>query len=184
MIEFLTCCFIGHRKIKYSIELERKLTEFIEDLIVNKNVKSFLFGARSEFNQLCYDIVSKLQIKYKHIKMIAYLCKSEDVCLKENKERMERSYYVVSGKKVRFNAYDEIYRDDKLINSGVASYVERNQLMIDKSYYCIFYYDDSFLPSIRKNKKRGLNYQPKSGTKLALDYARQKKKNIVIINEK
>lgn len=33
-----TCCFIGHRKINETEELKQKLTEVIENLIVNENV--------------------------------------------------------------------------------------------------------------------------------------------------
>lgn len=51
--------------------------------------------------------------------------------------------------------------------------------MIDKGDYCIFYYDENYLPSKRKKFKIcALDYQPKSGTSLAYKYAEQKKKNI------
>ena len=65
--------------------------------------------------------------------------------------------------------------------AGKASYVERNQEMINKSDYCIVYYDENYLPPRRKNSRRDLtDYQPKSGTAVAYDYAM--KKNRVIIN--
>ena len=57
-------CFIGHRKIEITANLEQELTEYIEYLILNKNVKIFLFGSRSQFDNLCYDIVTKLKEKY------------------------------------------------------------------------------------------------------------------------
>ena len=63
--------------------------------------------------------------------------------------------------------------------SGRASYVERNQAMIDKSDYCIFYYNEDYLPPRRKYSKRCItDYQPKSGTALAYHYAEQNKKII------
>ena len=34
-----SCCFIGHRKIEVTNKLEQKLYAYIENLIVNKNVK-------------------------------------------------------------------------------------------------------------------------------------------------
>ena len=58
--------------------------------------------------------------------------------------------------------------------AGKASYVERNQAMIDNSDYCVFYYDSSYQPKPKKN-----DYQPKSGTAIIYAYAQQKKKNIV-----
>ena len=60
-------------------------------------------------------------------------------------------------------------------------YVERNQEMINQSNYCIVYYDDNYLPPRRKNSRRDLtDYQPKSGTAVAYNYA--KRKGVKIIN--
>ena len=59
-----TCCFIGHRKINETEELKQKLTEVIENLIVNENVDTFLFGSKSEFNDLCRYTVTELKKKY------------------------------------------------------------------------------------------------------------------------
>lgn len=65
-------------------------------------------------------------------------------------------------------------------NAGRASYVERNQEMINKSDYCIVYYDENYAPPRRKNSKRDLfDYQPKSGTKVAYDYAVKKGNEII-----
>ena len=66
-------------------------------------------------------------------------------------------------------------------NAGKASYVERTQEMIKKSDFCIMYYDKNYTPPRRRNSKRDLtDYQPKSGTKIAYDYA--VKKGLVISN--
>ena len=49
--------------------------------------------------------------------------------------------------------------------------------MIDNSDYCIFYYDENYKPPMRKKSKRDLfEYQPKSGTKLAYEYAKHNQK--------
>ena len=64
--------------------------------------------------------------------------------------------------------------------AGKASYVERNQEMINKSDFCVIYYDENYLPPRRKNSRRDLfHYQPKSGTAVAYDYAVKKKKKII-----
>jgi len=55
-----TCCFIGHKTIKETEKLKAKLNETIEKLIVDKNVGTFLFGSKSRFNNLCYEVVSEL----------------------------------------------------------------------------------------------------------------------------
>ena len=60
-MEHKTCSFIGHRKIDESEELKQRLINVIEDLIVNHNVFTFLFGSRSEFNDLCHEIVTNLK---------------------------------------------------------------------------------------------------------------------------
>lgn len=41
------CCFIGHRRIDLIKELEEKTKNVIEDLIINKEVETFLFGSKS-----------------------------------------------------------------------------------------------------------------------------------------
>ena len=51
--------------------------------------------------------------------------------------------------------------------------------MIDRSDYCVFYYNPNYLPNMRKVSKQSLYYQPKSGTKLAYDYAVKKGKSIM-----
>lgn len=77
--------------------------------------------------------------------------------------------------------YEGTYFPEKIRKSGKASYVERNREMIDKSKFCVVYYDESYLPPRIRNSRRGLtDYQPKSGTKLAYDYA--VKKELTIIN--
>ena len=78
------------------------------------------------------------------------------------------------------NAYDaEIEHKSKYV-SGKACYVERNQAMIDDSDFCIFYYDASYNPPMRKHSLRSFStYQPKSGTALVYSYAKKKKKTII-----
>ena len=75
---------------------------------------------------------------------------------------------------------------DRLWSAGKASYVERNQDMINASNYCVFYYDENYKPPRRKYSKRSVgDYKPKSGTKVAFDYSNQRKrggKEITIIN--
>jgi len=71
--------------------------------------------------------------------------------------------------------YEDTYFPEHMEKAGKASYVERNQEMINKSNFCIVYYDENYAPPRRKNSKRDLfDYQPKSGTKVALDYAIKK----------
>ena len=76
---------------------------------------------------------------------------------------------------------EDTYFPEKVSRAGKASYVERNQMMINQSDYCIFYYDGNYLPPRRKNSRMDLtDYQPNSGTKKAYEYA--KKRDIKIKN--
>ena len=64
------CCFIGHREIEETDGLKNGLAALIEALIREEGVEVFLFGSRGRFNALCYEIVSRLQQKYPHIKRV------------------------------------------------------------------------------------------------------------------
>lgn len=55
--------------------------------------------------------------------------------------------------------------------------MERNQDMINASDYCVFYYNPQYQPPKRKYSKRDVSeYQPKSGTALAFNYAVQRRR--------
>lgn len=148
-------CFIGHREINETEELKLKLYEIIEKLIVNKNVDTFLFGSKSRFNSLCLEIVSNLKEKYPHLKRV--YVRAEYPIIDEN----YKAYLLKN--------YEDTYYSEKLINSGKIVYVKRNFEMIDKSDICVFYYNKENEPQNRK-----------SGTKIALDYAKRKEKEIII----
>lgn len=62
--------FIGHRKINYSETLKEKVKKIVENLIINENADTFLFGSKSEFDTLCYEVVTELQAKYNLIRRV------------------------------------------------------------------------------------------------------------------
>ena len=150
-----TCCFFGHRKINETQELKSKLIEIIEKLIVEKQVDTFLFGSKSRFNGLCLELVTKIKEKYPHIKRV-YV-------------RAEYPYISDDYKKYLSKIYEDTYYPERIMNSGRASYVERNYEMINNSHFCIVYYDESNAPTTRK-----------SGTKIALGYAIKQGKQIIM----
>ena len=161
-----TCCFFGHRKIAKTEELKNKLYEIIEKLIVNEKIDTFLFGSKSEFDDLCHKIVTELKEKYPHIKRIYVRSAFQHI----------PDWYEDS----LLQHYEDTYFPEHMENAGRASYVERNQEMINKSDFCIVYYDENYAPPKRKNSRRDLtDYQPRSGTKKAYDYAVKKKKIII-----
>ncbi len=181
------CSFFGHRKIDITENLKIRLRETIEDLIINYKVQTFLFGSRSDFNSLCHQVVTELKERYPFLKRIAYTCKSESCTLESERKKWEEIFSRFKKQEVHLLGVEEEFEHKTKYVSGRASYVERNQAMIDDSDYCIFYYDKNYSPEKRKYSKRDFcYYQPKSGTALAYTYAKQKKKiliNLLDINK-
>ena len=136
------------------MELRRELYDSIERLITDEKVDTFLLGSKSRFNDLCYELLTAIKEKHPHIKRI-YV-------------RAEYSYIDDSYKEYLLKYYEDTYYPEKIIGAGKAVYVERNCEMINNSRFCIFYYDEQNAPTTRK-----------SGTKIALDYAVKKHKNVI-----
>ena len=150
----LTCCFIGHRDINKTKELKAQLYKTIENLIVDKNVTTFLFGSKSDFNGLCYETVTGIREKYPHIKRV--FVRAEYQFIDESYTEYLRSLY------------EETCYPEKIGGAGKLSYVERNFYMIDNSDFCVFYYSKAYAPQNRK-----------SGTETAYNYAKGRKKEII-----
>lgn len=175
----MVCTFIGHRNVPDSNELRQKIRKIIENLINNEGVTLFLFGSRSDFNSICHDIVTELQEFYPDIQRIAYTCRHETTTMKEDKAEKERIWSNILKRPVHIRDYDAEYEHPTKYTSGRASYLERNQAMINDSDFCVFYFDDTYKPPRRKyGKSYFTDYQPKSGTAVAYAYAVQKNKKI------
>lgn len=86
------CSFFGHRKIVITEELKEKVKRVIEDLIVNHNVLTFLFGSRSDFDYLCHLVVTELKEKYPNIRRLSYTCRSETCTLESERAYWEEVY--------------------------------------------------------------------------------------------
>lgn len=169
-MENKVCCFIGHRKIQKSPELKEKLLNTIENLITKEDITKFFFGSKSQFDDYCYEIVSELKEKYPYIKRVYVRSAYQHI----------PDWYEDS----LLEHYEDTYFPEHMAKAGRASYVERNQEMINKSDFCIFFYDENYLPPRRRNSRRDLfDYQPKSGTGVAYDYAVKKKVKIINVFE-
>ena len=149
-----TCCFFGHRTINETEDLKERLCEIIEKLIVEEKVDTFLFGSKSRFNSLCLELVTEMKEKYPRIKRV-YV-------------RAEYPYISEDYKNYLLKIYEDTYYPEHIIASGRAAYVERNYEMINKSHFCVVYYNEHHSPTTRK-----------SGTKIALDYAIKLGKQII-----
>ena len=154
-----SCCFIGHRKIEEK-EIAHALLKKEIELLLEKGVTTFYFGSMSDFDDLSWNVVSELKNKNPLIKRI-YVRSSFQFIDKAYEEYLLKSF-------------EETYFPNQLENAGRCSYVERNYEMIDKSRYCVFYYNKDYTP---------LEYR-KSGTKIAHEYAVKKQKEIINIYKK
>ena len=163
-------CFIGHRTIEKAEELKSSLKEIVIGLI-KSGVKSFLFGSKSQFDELAWEVVSELKEKHPLIKR---------VYVRSSYQHIDKSY-----KEYLLKSYEETYFPPKIEKAGKCSYIKRNYEMIDKSTYCVFYYNEKYEPQARVKSKSKMLLPPKrkSGTKIAYKYALKKKKQIINLFE-
>ncbi len=155
-----TCCVFGHRTIKDNKKLRNKLSETFEHLICYYGINRFLLGSHSEFDDLCYEVLTDLMEDYPKIKRIYVRCNSPE--LSEKQKRFFSS------------KYDGTYYPKRVHNAGRGLYIERNYDMIDNSYVCVVYFFDDYQP----------HKQQKSGTSIAYKYARRKQKEIINLAER
>lgn len=165
----MVACFIGHRTITVTNELCERIRTTVVDLIDNQGVDTFLFGSRSQFDELCLKIVTEIKEIRPHIRRI-YV-------------RAEYPYISADYEKYLLTFYDETYMPENIIHAGKAIYIERNRHMIDSSSTCIFYYNYNAtyqLPLNPKIKRNLCLHHSPIGTKIAYEYATSKNK--VILN--
>lgn len=162
----MKACFIGHRTIEKSEELISSLKETVITLI-NRGVTTFLFGSMSDFDNLSWEIVTELKEKYP--------------CIKRVYVRSAFQYIDKPYEEYLLKSYEETYFPSTLENAGKCSYIERNYEMIDNSTYCVFYYNEDYIPPSKHPDKHCLLLPSKcnSGTKIAYGYATKKKKEII-----
>jgi len=147
-----TCCFFGHRTIIDTPILRERIATTIEHLIVSKHVDTFLFGSKSQFNSLCYELVTQIKERHPHIRRIYVRAEFPHIDTLYTQYLSER--------------YEDTYFPARLARAGKVVYVERNREMIDRSSYCLVYWQ--------------ADHARRSGTKLALRYANQKKRTLFL----
>lgn len=158
--------FIGHRKIQNSELLTEQIKRTVLNLIDEKQVDTFLFGSKSDFNSLCLEVVTELQKERPQIRRV-YV-------------RAEYPYISKDYEDYLLGSYDATYIPENVVDAGKAAYVERNYHMIDKADLCIFYYDENYKPPLKPaTRGRITRDQPKSGTKVAYEYAIRQQKEII-----
>lgn len=177
-------CFIGHRTVVDEEKIKNRIINVVLTLI-EKGANTFLFGSRSDFNSLCWEVVAELKEKYSNIKRVCYNAPHETAFTsKEERENCEQLFSQMTKRDVHFADYEQSVNSQKASNANKNAYIMRNQAMIDASDVCVFYYNKDYLPPMRKSVIGYLpDYQPKSGTATAFAYATQKKKQIINLFE-
>ena len=153
-----TCCVFGHRKISEKDKLKEKLSDIFEKLIDSGDVDTFLLGSKSEFNELCRDVLAVKKEKHPHIQRV-YV-------------RGEYPYIDEDYENYLLERCEKTYFPKRAINAGRFSYIQRNYDMIDKSDICVIYFKKEYLPIVSK-----------SGTETAYKYALRKKRTIINLAE-
>ena len=173
-------CFIGHRTIANAEQIKTKLLYTVSTLIAD-GADTFLFGSKSQFDSLCWQVITELQKQHPNVKRVSYNTPHETAFTsRDERQRYEQIYLQIAGRKVNFREYDNAIDSQKAMNATKDTYIMRNQDMIDDSDVCVFYYDKDYLPPKRKQSPKDIaDYQPQSGTAVAFAYAKQKKKRII-----
>ena len=149
--EHKSCGCFGHNKIEITEELKEKLKKIFEMLITQENIKYFYFGGFSEFDDLCWQIVTELKKTYTEIYRI--------FCLSDPRhQRLSKR-----PRWIKDENYEEITYLDLNFDWWYQRIYFRNCEMINRSDFVIFY----------------VNHTERSGAYKALQYANRKKKQII-----
>ncbi|MBE7020387.1 MAG: hypothetical protein E7411_03005 [Ruminococcaceae bacterium] len=152
-MENARCCFVGHRDTIMTDEIRIKLRDSAENLIVNHNVRKFFVGNYGGFDKGSAFVISELKAKYPDIEL-------ELVLPYLTKEIIENKY--VPGAK-----YDSILLADIPEKTPKRYHIIKcNEYMVNNSDYIICYIIRSW-----------------GGANATLNYAKQRKKQIINIAE-
>ncbi len=154
MYDHLSCSFFGHPKINVTAELKEKLTKTVVNLIENENVRQFLFGASTDFDALCHDVVTELQGKYPDIVRIAYDTPYESSATEEDRKFLEFALSKFYKQAVRVRVYEQVVPSIDIYPPKRICDEERNRAMVDDSDFCVFFYDKNYTHDEKLYRKR------------------------------
>ena len=171
----MTVAFIGHRKVQDKEELVERIYDALTDLIENEGADTFLFGSRSNFNDLCFMVVTEMKKIYPHIRR---------VYVRADYEKVSKLY-----EDCLLANYEETYYPDKVRGSNELCYVIRNACMVEACDVLVTYHDENYEPLRKSTKNKMLapvfaHKTMKSGTKMAVEYAQRQKKRVINVFEK
>ena len=92
MEEDKICCFFGHRDIEISEELYAKTyAEILKS--VDLGCRVFYFGGFGDFDELCYQIVTKIKNEKTHLQIQRVYCVTQERYLRKNSPHFHRENY-------------------------------------------------------------------------------------------
>lgn len=165
-------CSIFGRAILPNVMGVPNLFSTIERLISECGVTEFLFGNGNNFSANCYNIITYLKTGHPDIKRTFYFCENESYFTEE--ELKEKIKILSEEEKVDY--YDEERAFPTKYPDAYKGIIEMNLAMINKSDVCLFYQSRIHSPV---SKFFGKSYV--SAAAVALLYAKQKKKKIVMV---
>ncbi|MBD5117501.1 MAG: DUF1273 domain-containing protein [Ruminococcaceae bacterium] len=133
-MNYKSICFTGHRSIKETAELKKRLYDTLEALIVQGAVNFYAGGAYG-WDMLCELTVITLQKVYPHIKLHLVLPCSEQEQTAKWQEKQREQYYNV------LNAADSVEYIAEHYFKGCMK--ERNARMVELADCCICYYKET-----------------------------------------
>ena len=147
-MEKYTCCFIGHRQVKHEEEVRKKIAEITEMLVRERGIRTFYFGSRSRFDDLCYEAVTELRSRHPDICRVYVRAEFPEISEQYESYLLQR--------------FEETVFPDCVRRAGRAAYIKRNRYMMDLSEICVFYCCEAETEPSKRTK---------SGTRIALAYA-------------
>ena len=155
MDECKICSFFGHREVEITQELYAITTaEILKS--VDFGCRVFYFGGFGAFDDLCYQIVTKLQKELPSLSIKRVYCVTQERYLRKNSPHFRRENY------------DEIIYLTPSFDGWYKSIYYRNCAMIDNSDYIIFFAEKrensgaykAYCYAQRQTKKQIVNLYP------------------------
>ena len=161
----MVVAFIGHRKVKDKEALVGRIYDTLTELVENEGADTFLFGDKGEFDKLCHIVVTEMQKIYPHIRRV-YV-------------RAEKEEFDKFCEELLLKSYEETYYPDRVRSSHELCYVLRNACMIECCDVLLTYCDPNYEPPRKATKSK----KSKSGTQMAVEYAKKRKTRVINLFE-
>lgn len=130
MDKLRTCFFTGHRRLPAAKidEIKEKLSENIEKLIIEYDVRDFISGGALGFDTVAAEAALEMKKRYPHIRLLLYL-----PCYGQSKKWGYRQRFQYQLLKAR--ADEVLYVTEKEYTADCMQL--RNMRMIKDAFFCI-----------------------------------------------